>query len=59
MNTRQTTNWIRKADKYHRFWQCSICGGKVICHGPELAPPEHCPFCGSKMTVENNGDDEQ
>ena len=45
-----TTSWIRKRDKYHEYWQCAKCGGRILKYDQRAEPPEKCPYCRRRMS---------
>ncbi len=59
VNREQTEKWIQKRDKYHEFWECSGCKGRVVSHDRMAVPPDRCPFCRSRMTAMSNEGDER
>lgn len=55
----RTFNWIRKSDKYHKWYECEACGCRIVASSrkadmgiklPPL-PPLHCPYCYATMNV--------
>ena len=46
----EAASWIQKRDKYHEYWQCAKCGGRVVKHDQMTAPPVRCPFCRRRMS---------
>lgn len=39
--------WIRKKDKYHKWYECSNCGMRTL----KERPGESCPHCKADMTI--------
>ncbi len=53
----RTATWIRKTDKYHKWWECSACHEARYLKEPVA---DHCPRCGCKMEREKiNGQHEE
>lgn len=46
----ETASWIRKRDKYHEYWQCAKCGGRILKYDQRTEPPEKCPYCRRRMS---------
>lgn len=53
----RTATWVRKTDKYHKWWECSACHEARYLKEPVA---DYCPRCGCKMEREKiNGQHEE
>lgn len=45
--------WIKKKDKYHVWWECPICGTRLM----QEPTADKCPHCKSTVLTERQKDD--
>lgn len=49
--------WIRKSDKYHKWYECEQCGGRIVDDSEILKndlrlPPPICPYCKAHVVLD-------